>query len=57
MAHKMSTTVTRSSNMKGIASKQSEDCPSCNFLRRKSSDGTVFVLEARQYLYICVQPD
>ena len=48
-AHKISTTVTRSSNMKGSGSNQSEDCRSRNFLRRKSSDVSVFALEARQY--------
>ena len=37
-AHKISTTVTRSSNMKGSGSNQSENCRSCNFLRRKSGD-------------------
>ena len=46
-AHKISTTVTRSSNMKGSGSNQSENCRSCNFLRRKSGDVSVFVLEAR----------
>ena len=48
-AHKISTTVTRSSNMKGSGSNQSENCRSCNFLRRKSGDVSVFVLEARLY--------
>ena len=37
-AHKISTTVTRSSNMKGSGSNQSEDCRSCNFQKRKSGD-------------------
>ena len=35
-AHKISTTVTRSSNMKRSGSNQSENCRSCNFLRRNS---------------------
>ena len=40
-ARKISTTVTRSSNMKGSGSNQSENCRSCNFLRRKSGDVSV----------------
>ena len=46
-AHKISTTVTRSSNMKGSGSNQSENCRSCNFQKRKSGDVSVFVFEAR----------
>ena len=40
-AHKISTTVTRSSNMKGSGSNQSENCRSCNFQKRKSGDVSV----------------